>query len=55
MKQKEEGKAQARTEAEEKMGRAFRDLERELLLNMNEGELESVSKAVNAFTDLIKR
>ena len=55
VKQKEEGKAQARTEAEEKMGRAFRDLERELLLNMHEGELESVSKAVNAFTDLIKR
>lgn len=55
VKQKEEGKVQARTETEEKVGRAFRDLERELLLNMNESELESVSSAVNAFTDLLKR
>lgn len=55
VKQKEEGKVQARTETEEKVGRAFRDLERELLLNMNESELESVSSVVNAFTDLLKR
>ena len=55
VKQKEEGKVQPRTETEEKVGRAFRDLERELLLNMNESELESVSSAVNAFTDLLKR
>ena len=55
VKQKEEGKTQVRAEAEEKVGRAFRDLERELLLSMNESELESVSSAVNAFTDLIKR
>ena len=55
VKQKEEGKTQVRAEVEEKVGRAFRDLERELLLSMNESELESVSSAVNAFTDLIKR
>ena len=48
-------KVRARTDAEEKVGRAFRDLERELLLNMNDNELESVSNAVNAFTDLIKK
>ena len=55
VKQKEESKVRARTDAEEKVGRAFRDLERELLLNMNDNELESVSNAINAFTDLIKK
>lgn len=55
VKQKEEGKAQVRAEAEEKVGRAFRDLEREILLSMNENELESVSNAVSAFTDLIRK
>ena len=55
VKQKEESKVRARTDAEEKVGRAFRDLEREMLLNMNDHELESVSNAVNAFTALIKK
>lgn len=55
VKQKEEGKAQVRAGAEEKVGRAFRDLEREILLCMNESELESVSKAVSAFTELIRK
>lgn len=52
VKQKEESQVRARTDAEEKVGRAFRDLEREMLLNMNDHELESVSNAVNAFTAL---
>ena len=55
VKQKEESKVRTRTDAEEKVGRAFRDLEREMLLNMNDHELESVSNAVNAFTALIKK
>ena len=55
VKQKEESQVRARTDAEEKVGRAFRDLEREMLLNMNDHELESVSNAVNAFTALIKK
>lgn len=55
VKQKEESQVRARTDAEEKVGRAFRDLEREMLLNMNDYELESVSNAVNAFTALIKK
>lgn len=55
VKQKEEGKAQVRAGAEEKVGRAFRDLVREILLCMNESELESVSKAVSAFTELIRK
>lgn len=55
VKQKEEGKAQVRAEVEEKVGRAFRDLEREILLSMNESELESVSNAVSAFTELIRQ
>ena len=55
VKQKEEGKTQVRAEAEEKVGRAFRDLERELLLSMNESELESVSSVVSAFAELIRK
>ena len=41
--------------AEEEMGKAFRGLEHELVMNMSEEELKYVSNAVNAFTGLIKK
>lgn len=55
LKQKEEGNMQYSNETEEKIVRAFRDLERELLINMTELELQNVSGAINAITDLIKK
>ncbi|MDO4326888.1 MAG: helix-turn-helix domain-containing protein [bacterium] len=55
LKQKEEGNLQHSNETEEKIVRAFRDLERELLINMTELELQNVSGAINAITDLIKK
>ena len=41
--------------AEEAIGKAFRGLEHELVMNMSEEELKYVSNAVNAFTGLIKK
>lgn len=55
IKQREEGNLQHRSETEEKVGQAFRDLERELLISMTETELQNVSGAINAITDLIKK
>lgn len=40
---------------ETEVSKAFRDLEHELVMNMSEEDLKSVSSALNAFTELIKK